>query len=153
MPRRTGFLLALLLLAVAPPALAEGGARIVELDSSPIALLSPSPGEALVAGSWIELAWEPIAPDLEAEEWELFLSVDGGRSFAVRLTPHLDFAVRRLAVEIPRLPSDDVRLLFRLGDEREERAVRVAARFAIRDGAAVADSAVVRRDLPGEAAL
>ena len=148
------FRLGLAGILLAAQAAAERPERIVELAAPPVALLAPSPGEPLVAGSWVELAWEPLAADLEAEEWELFLSVDGGRSFAVRLTPHLDFSIRRLAFEVPRLESDDVRLLFRMGDEREEYAFRMRQRFAIRSaGAATAATAVVRRDRRGEPAL
>ncbi len=102
------------------------GPEILELASSPVELVAPLPASVLVAGSTAELAWRPLAdaPALAgAEEWEAFLSLDGGRTFAVRLTPHLDLALRRVAFQVPDLPSDSARLLLRFGDERQERAV------------------------------
>jgi len=66
-----------------------------------------------------------------AEEWEAFLSVDGGRFYSVRLTPHLDIAIRGYDILVPNVESSDVRILIRTGDEHVETLHPVAQRFRI----------------------
>jgi hypothetical protein len=107
-------------------------------DAEPAAdlarLIAPAPGTTLAAGSTIALEWEPgpsFAALPHAEEWEVFLSVDGGRTYVSRLTPRLEIGMRRLSVRVPELPSDDVRLLLRVGDERDERAMAIPGRYRI----------------------
>jgi hypothetical protein len=95
---------------------------------------APAAGAVLAGGSTAELAWEP-GPGFErlagAHEWEAFLSVDGGKTYAFRLTPHLDLDVRRFRWEVPRFPTEDARLLLRVGDEESETAIQLPLRFAI----------------------
>ncbi len=91
-----------------------------------VRLLAPVEGTALEAGTTSRLEWEPVGEfDPAIEEWEAFLSVDGGGYYAVRLTPHLEIERRAFAFEVPALPSADVRLLLRFGDEREEVGVEL----------------------------
>jgi hypothetical protein len=118
-------------------------------------VVAPAPGADLVAGesAWIEWRPEPgLARHPEVEEWEAFLSLDGGRTFTVRLTPHLDLGRSRAAFTVPPLPSGDVRLLLRFGDERVEWEQPVPGRFRIVPGAS--PHPVLRRRAPaaGEAA-
>ena len=100
-------------------------------------LVSPAPGATLTAGASVVLEWEarpPLATMPHVEEWEAFLSLDGGRTFLTRLTPHLETGMRRVTVRLPELPSDDARLLLRFGDERDERDEReqvLPARYRI----------------------
>jgi len=61
-----------------------------------------------------------------AREWEAFLSLDGGRSFPLRVTPHLGTAVRSFAWTIPRILAGDARLRIRFGDGTVEREYDVA---------------------------
>jgi len=123
-----------------------------------IELLAPADGETLLAGSFAEIAWTvpgTAAATAEPEEWEAFLSFDGGRHWPLRLTPHLDWRVRRFRFRVPDVESDEVRLLLRVGDEREETAVPIAARLriAISPVAAPAPRWTPARGEPGEAAL
>jgi hypothetical protein len=115
------------LLALAPMGLAEATDAAVEL-------LAPQAGSTLAAGSMAELAWAPGAgfsrlPDVE--EWEAFLSLDGGASFPVRITPHLDQDLRRVRFQVPPFATSDARLLLRFGDERRETAFELPVRFAV----------------------
>ena len=115
--------------ATAPPPAADAGA-----SGDLVRLVSPLAGATLTAGSSLVVDWEPgssLANLPWAEEWELFLSLDGGRSYLSRLTPHLDLAVRRVTVRVPELPSGDVRLLVRVGDERHEREQVLPGRYRI----------------------
>ena len=104
-----------------------------------------------------------------AEEWEAFLSVDGGAHYAVRITPHLDASIHAYRFRVPNVATRDARVLLRTGDEVHERIVMVPrsftidadfARFSYFDGEATeqlgesarfdADHVVEWRDADGE---
>jgi hypothetical protein len=129
------------------------------VGDSPVRLISPAEGTDLVAGTMAEVAWEPLAayPELPAlEEWEAFLSLDGGITYAWRLTPHLDQDVRRIAFRVPVLPTTDARILLRFGDEQRETAVVLPQRFTIRAPALLgplSDPAPLAAATAGETAL
>ena len=97
-------------------------------------LTAPAGGQVLVAGSLAELAWEPGA-DLEAwpraREWEAFLSLNGGETFPLRITPHLELSENRVSFRVPQLAAEDVRILLRVGDETEERSQPVPFKWRI----------------------
>jgi len=101
-------------------------------QAEPLHVIAPANGETLRGGRFATLAWsaQRLAP--EAEEWEAFLSVDGGRFYSVRLTPHLDISIRRFDVLIPNVDSDDVRILIRTGNERNETILNMPQRLRIR---------------------
>lgn len=99
-----------------------------------VELLAPQAAIPLAAGSTAVLQWEPLSglAALPArEEWEAFLSLDGGRTYSFRITPHLDGDLRRTLWEVPGVPSADVRLLLRFGNERRETAIELPQRFTI----------------------
>ncbi len=141
-PRRLAdaAILAVGLLAAAGPASAAVPVAV------PVRLLAPGDGAVLQAGSLAALEWAPSAmpamPPMPAmleelaapagwEEWEAFLSLDGGATYPVRLTPHLDRELRRITFRVPALPTADARLLLRVGDERREAAFELPERFTI----------------------
>ncbi len=119
-----------------------------------VRLVAPADGATLVAGATAWLDWEPLGDlDPAIEEWEAFLSVDGGRYYAVRLTPHLDLDRWRFAFEVPDLPTADARLLLRFGDERTEVGVELPARLRIvRERSAPAAASALPVLAAGEAA-
>ena len=98
---------------------------------APLRLVAPQAGATLVAGATAELAWEPLGPLSGIEEWEAFLSLDGGATYPVRITPHLDRGLRRIGWQVPPVPTPDARILLRLGDESRETAVELPQRFSI----------------------
>ena len=102
----------------------------------PVQLVAPGPGVTLRAGSTAELEWQALAPldRLGIEEWEAFLSLDGGATYPVRITPHLDRDLRRVRWQVPGIATSDARLLLRFGDEREETFLELPQRFAIAAG-------------------
>jgi hypothetical protein len=135
--------------AFAPAAFARG-------TGVPIRLVAPGAGAALAAGSTAELEWT-AGPGLpaDAQEWEAFLSLDGGATYPVRLTPHLDQDLRRVRFQVPPVPAADARILLRFGDERRETAVELPERFTIAPSP-VLESAFafsVPSAAPGEPAL
>ncbi|HEV7785831.1 MAG TPA: hypothetical protein VGQ28_10880, partial [Thermoanaerobaculia bacterium] len=153
--RRHLLLLALALGAAVP---AAGAADLGSGLPSLIRLEAPRAGETLRAGDTAEMAWEPfsqLATLSHAEEWEAFLSFDGGATYPVRITPHLDLALRRVRWQVPAIPTNDARLLLRFGDERHETTVELPQRFAIAEApwAAPLFGGARRAALPGEPAL
>jgi len=100
-------------------------------------LVEPRDGAELAGGSLVTIEWAgDVAPDVQ--EWEAFLSVDGGRWFSTRITPHLDACIRHFTFEVPNVTATNTRILLRFGDEKREREVDVPSRFTIRfDPAAV----------------
>ncbi len=102
------------------------------LGSEPLVVVAPRNGAALRGGSLATIAWTAttaLPPDVV--EWEAFLSVDGGQYYATRITPHLDIDIRSFEWRVPNVASNDVRLLIRIGDEREETSVDVPLRLSI----------------------
>ena len=97
-------------------------------------LVSPADGSELLAGSEVTIQWEEADLPAAVEEWEAFLSVDGGRTWPLRVTPHLDVSIRRFAFRVPAFPTRDARLLLRFGDERTETEVELPQRFTISGG-------------------
>lgn len=119
-----------LFLALAGLILATPAARALS-ESVTVRLVSPQPGATLLAGSEAELEWEALGSLPGVEEWEAFLSLDGGRTYPIRITPHLDQDLRRVRWRVPALPTSDARLLLRLGDEHRETPVELPQRFSI----------------------
>ena len=95
-------------------------------------LISPGDRTTLRGGQFVTLSWTPEHLTRNSEEWEAFLSVDGGRYYSVRLTPHLSIAIHSFEVLVPNVDSDDVRLLFRTGNERNESIIEMPQRLRIR---------------------
>jgi hypothetical protein len=125
--RRPSALLPLLLALLAAAATSGRPA----FASAPL-LTAPRAGAELTAGSLATVGWEEPPPD--AEEWEAFLSLDGGRTYPMRITPHLDLSIRSFAFKVPAFPTRDARILLRFGDERREVEVEAPQRFAILPG-------------------
>jgi len=114
------------LLAAAFPALG-----VSEPSRPGIRFLAPAAGAELKAGGPATIAWEAAGGLGDADEWEAFLSLDGGKTYTVRLTPHLDLAIRQFTFHVPDLPTSRARLLLRFGDERREHTVEAPGLFAI----------------------
>lgn len=115
-----------LFVGAAPAGAAKAPLRV------PLRVLSPAAGAELVQGSLVSVSWE--APEGLPEpivEWEAFLSLDDGRTYPLRITPHLDIALRSFSFRVPDFPTRRARLLLRFGDEREEKEVDVPGSFAI----------------------
>lgn len=123
--------LAGLALAAAP---AEAKRLHLPAPDRAVRWLAPVAGASLPSGGSVRVAWEPgpaFARLGDVHEWELFLSLDGGRTWSVRLTPHLALERRDLAVELPDLPVPSARLLLRIGDEHVEHEVELGSELPL----------------------
>lgn len=94
-------------------------------------LIEPVEHAEVVAGSTVPIAWDAARIPAGVEEWEAFLSVDGGKTYPIRITPHLDASIHRFNWTVPSLPGADISILLRFGDEREEVEFPFAGRMHI----------------------
>jgi hypothetical protein len=117
--------------------LVVGAAQICRAEATVAPSRNPATDALRVRGGEEFAVAAPAAAVVSAlgrggfEEWEVFLSLDGGRRFPLRLTPHLDADVLRATIRWPHLPSSDARLLVRFGDERDEIDFVLPERFEI----------------------
>jgi len=100
-------------------------------QASALQLVAPADGTTLRGGSFAELHWSATQLPPAAEEWEAFLSVDGGKYYAFRVTPHLDIELRRFTFLVPNVDTRDARILIRAGDEAHETHFAPTGSFAI----------------------
>ena len=108
-------------------AAASVGAETRPLSLDPVAA-------SLAPGSLQETAWDAGASDLSFEEAELVLSLDGGRTFPIRLSAEIEPGETRAEWRVPSLPTAHARLALRVGREGvsdAERIVRMSAEFTI----------------------
>ncbi|HYK03135.1 MAG TPA: hypothetical protein VE974_15350 [Thermoanaerobaculia bacterium] len=116
-------------------------------------LVSPANGETLRGGSLAELRWSAEGLPAVAEEWEAFLSVDGGRYYGFRVTPHLDIERRSFTFTVPNFETANARILIRAGDEEHETEFDSETTFSIvRDPNAAAEPPKLNDLEGGEAA-
>ena len=98
-----------------------------------IALLvvAPANGVTLRGGTFAELRWSAGQLPPSAEEWEGFLSIDGGKYYAFRITPHLDIDLQRFTFVVPNVDTRAARILIRTGNEVHETHFESRSFFSI----------------------
>ena len=92
-------------------------------------LASPPDGSAVRPGDTVAITVGEAPKD--AEEWEAFLSVDGGRSYPIRVTPHLSIRDRSFTWSVPSLPAASACLRVRFGSGGVESEFALPERFSI----------------------
>jgi hypothetical protein len=117
-----------------------------------VSLLAPGANERLDGGRDAMLSWTAGSLPAYAEEWEAFLSVDGGAYYAVRITPHLDTRTRTFRWHVPNVAASQARLLLRVGNERDEQIIEFPQSFTIVPSDATLDLTSAWSDEAGEAA-
>jgi hypothetical protein len=105
------------------------------LFAESLRLTAPHAGEVLQGGAFATVQWSATGVQPNAEEWEAFLSIDGGAYYAFRITPHLDLGIRRFAFVVPNVDTANARILIRTGDEKRETLWELPERFSIVRGA------------------
>jgi hypothetical protein len=95
---------------------------------APPSPLAPLPTE-LRAGETVALRWAALPAG--AEEFEILLSLDDGRSWRVRVTPELDAGNTQYLWRVPDLPAARARLRVRMGTPRAEIACEPSEPFRI----------------------
>jgi hypothetical protein len=112
------FIIALFTLAIvfAPPF-----SKIANADTGTYAarLISPTAGQVLVPGKQVKVTWTAAFPfeDLSWCEMEIWLSLDGGKSFPYQITAQLDPRISFFYWTVPNTPSNAAVLDIRFGCE------------------------------------
>jgi len=119
--RRTSLAAVALALGVATPALAQG--RLT------------TPESPVYGGSSVDVRWTGLCEvGSDLQEVELVLSLDGGVSFPVRITPEMSSCTSRFRWRVPSLPTAHARLALRAGSggrNETERLELFSGEFAI----------------------
>ncbi|HEX4707555.1 MAG TPA: hypothetical protein VH229_07450 [Candidatus Udaeobacter sp.] len=113
--RRFVFIVIAVALSVAPQLVSTSSAA----GTYSAKLISPRLGQVLYPGQHIRVEWQAILPKTEAGgcEMELWLSLDGGRTFTACITPHIDPHSNSFDWTVPNLPSNAAVLDIRFGCE------------------------------------
>ncbi len=101
------------------------------LSAEVLRITAPRAGATLHGGSFATLQWTAGTLPPHAEEWEAFLSIDGGKYYAFRITPHLDIDRRGFDFAVPNVDTSNARILIRTGDERRESLFELPERYSI----------------------
>ncbi len=82
-------------------------------------LISPTAGQVLHPGQKVKVQWTSALPqiDLTQCEMEVWLSLDGGRTFSTCITPVLDPKAQFFYWTVPNLPSNAAVMDIRFGCE------------------------------------
>jgi len=94
----------------------------------------PAAGARLVPESRVEAVWSRGVASESADESELVLSLDGGRTFPFRVSAEIEPGQTRVEWRVPDLPSAHARLALRVGrdDDSESETLEVLSEeFAI----------------------
>jgi hypothetical protein len=99
-------------------------------------LISPTAGQILFPGQRVKVEWKTVLPnvDLSYCECEIYLSLDGGRSFPFRITPSLDPRATYFYWTVPNTPTRAAVLDIRFGCEGyypESYSPQIASPFVI----------------------
>jgi len=114
---------AFLLLAIAAPA-----ARV--LASARLTSV-PAPGSSVRAGETTTLRFEVAGEDANVDEMEVLLSLDGGKTFSLRVTKEMSAGTHELRWRVPNLPTAAARIALRVGGEDGETIRDVSGEFSI----------------------
>ena len=103
-------------------------------------LISPTAGQVLYPGQKVKVEWTSVLPNIEVQfcEMEIFLSLDGGRTYPMCITPILDPRARFFYWTVPNTPTNAAVLDIRFGCERwypECYSPQIASTFVIRPSA------------------
>lgn len=98
-------------------------------EAQRLRILEPAAGAVLAPGDAVVVRWEGSAEG--SREMELLLSLDGGTSYAVRLSRELLPGSRAFTWRVPALPSADARLAIRAELFGRETVVATGPSFVI----------------------
>lgn len=106
-------------------------------------LISPRPAQVLYPGQRIRIEWKSVLPQTDAAgcEMELFLSLDGGRTFTICITPQMNPKDTSFVWTVPNTPTNAAVLDIRFGCEHyypESSSPQPASTFVIASAAAAA---------------
>ncbi len=81
-------------------------------------MISPTLGQVLYAGQQVRVEWKSMLPKVRYVAWcemEVWLSLDGGRTFPMCITPILDPKATQFDWTVPNMPTNAAVLDIRFG--------------------------------------
>lgn len=99
----------------------------------------PAPGSVVVSGAAVEVRWSPSSDRRQAREQELVLSLDGGLTFPIRVSPEMPARSTGFRWIVPGLSSVHARLAVRSGSgegNEDETLEGISGEFTIVSAAA-----------------
>jgi hypothetical protein len=119
-------------------------------------LISPRPGDILLPGQQVRVQWQAALPHVDMTwcELELYLSLDGGRTYPIRLTPQLDPRIGYFDWTVPNTPTGAAVLDIRFGCEGyypESASVQSRSMFVIARSVKAAPEVAIVSVTPAEA--
>jgi hypothetical protein len=107
-----------------------------------VTLISPTAGQVLYAGQKVRVEWQTSIPNPirwpSCEEMELWLSLDGGYTYAMQITPSMDPRTTFFYWIVPNTPTNSALLDIRFGCEPfypETHNTQTSSPFVIASGA------------------
>ena len=100
-------------------------------------LISPTAGQVLYSGQIVRVEWRSTLPNvqyLDTCEMEVFLSLDGGRTFNLKISPWMDPKAQYFYWTVPNTPTTTAVLDVRFGCQQfypEAYAPQPASTFVI----------------------
>ena len=91
----------------------------------------PTPGTSLRAGEVTTLRFNVADEDADVDEMELLLSLDGGKTFSLRVTKEMSAGTHEVRWRVPNLPTTTARIALRVGGEDGEVIRDVSGEFTI----------------------
>jgi hypothetical protein len=92
-------------------------------------ILTPAAGGTVRAGDVVEISWTRVPADVD--EFEILLSVDGGKTFSLRLTSMMDPTATSYSWRVPNLPTGAACLRLRVGIDEREELLRPGSPFSV----------------------
>src|ERR1700747_3056977 len=125
-----GFVVILMALAFASPMLNAAD------NTYAAKLISPAAGQVLYPGQIVRVEWRSVFPpvNLGGCEAEVFLSLDGGRTFTMWISPWMDPKAQFFYWTVPNTPTNQAVMDVRFGCEQfypESYAPQPASMFTI----------------------
>jgi hypothetical protein len=99
----------------------------------------PAPDSVVVSGAAVEVRWSPSSDARQAREQELVLSLDGGLTFPIRVSPEMSAHSTGFRWIVPGLSSGHARLAVRCGSgegDEDETLEGISGEFTIVSAAA-----------------
>ena len=91
----------------------------------------PAPGASVRAGDITTLRFAVVEEAGDIDEMEVLLSLDGGKTFSLRVTREMSAGTHELRWRVPNLPTAKARLALRVGGEEGEVIRDVSGEFTI----------------------
>ena len=99
------------------------------LAARPLAPLTLTAANPFLAGETVAVSW--VAPDEGSfDEMELILSLDGGRTWPIRITKDLSPQATGTTFRVPSFPAEEASVALRAGREGEKESEEILAESA-----------------------